>query len=61
MSETATPASTIKIVSMEPVDRDKVRIVTEMVVDVHRLTEVSSQLLKVAMTQVTTEGRTNKT
>jgi hypothetical protein len=57
MSGTPISASTVKVVAMEPLDGTKVRITMELVVDVHRLTEVSSQMLKAAMNQVTAEKR----
>jgi len=44
----ATPASTVKVTSITPIGDNKVSIVMEMVVDVHRLVEVSSSLLQVA-------------
>jgi len=42
------PASTVKVTSITPLGDNKVLIVMEMVVDVHRLAEVSSTLLQVA-------------
>ena len=51
------PASTIKVVSMEPVGDTKVRIMMEMVVDVHRLAEVGSEMLHAAMAHVKAERR----
>jgi hypothetical protein len=42
------PASTVKVTSITPLGDNKVSIVMEMVVDVHRLAEVSSTLLQVA-------------
>jgi hypothetical protein len=51
------PASIIKIVSMEPLGDTKVRIMMEMVVDVHRLAEVGSEMLHTAMAHVKAEKR----
>jgi hypothetical protein len=53
----AVPASTIKVVSMEPVGDTKVRIMMEMIVDVHRLAEVGSEMLHAAMAHVKAEKR----
>ncbi len=41
----AFPATTVRVTSIEPVDETKVRILVEVMVDVHRLAEVSSDLL----------------
>jgi hypothetical protein len=38
-------ATTVKVVSIEPHGDTKVRIMMEMLVDVHRLSEVGSELL----------------
>lgn len=43
-----TPDSTVKVTSITPLGENKVSIVMELVVDVHRLAEVSSSLLQVA-------------
>jgi hypothetical protein len=40
--------STARVTSVEPCGDNKVCITVELVVDVHRLVEVSSQLLSVA-------------
>jgi hypothetical protein len=53
----AYPASTIKVVSMEPSGDTKVRIMMEMIVDVHRLAEVGSEMLRAAMAHVKAEKR----
>jgi hypothetical protein len=42
------PASTVRVTSIEPCGDQKVRITMEMVVDVHRLVEISGQMLSVA-------------
>ena len=44
----STPASTVKVTAISPRGDNKVTITMEMVVDVHRLAEVSSTLLHVA-------------
>ena len=53
----ASPATTIKVVSLEPHGETKVRIMMEMIVDVHRLAEVGSELLHAAVAQA--EGQRN--
>jgi hypothetical protein len=47
------PPSTVRVVSHEPITEHKVRILLEVIVDVHRLAEVSSGFLKTAVAQVT--------
>jgi hypothetical protein len=42
----AFPATTVHVTSIEPASDTKVRITLEMVVDVNRLAEVSSELLR---------------
>jgi len=54
------PATTVKVVSVEPQDETKVRITMEMTVDVHRLADVGSDMLRAAMVQVKAEQRTKK-
>ena len=51
----AFPASTVNITAIEPLGDTKVRIVMEMIVDVHRLAEVGSELLQAAIAHVKTE------
>lgn len=46
------PATTVKVTSIEPVGETKVRIVMELCVDVHRLSEVGSELLHAAVAGV---------
>jgi hypothetical protein len=46
------PATTVKVVSIEPHGGTKVCITMEMVVDVHRLAEVGSDLLHAAIAQI---------
>ena len=42
----AFPATTVRVTSIEPASDTKVRITLEMIVDVNRLAEVSSELLR---------------
>jgi len=42
------PASTVKVTSIEPCGDNKVCISMELVVDVHRLADISSKMLSVA-------------
>ena len=42
------PHSTVQITDVKPCGENKVCIIMELVVDVHRLAEVSSTLLQVA-------------
>lgn len=46
------PATTVKVVSVEPYGDTKVRITMEMVADVHRLAEVGSEMLHSAIAQI---------
>jgi hypothetical protein len=54
------PATTVKVTSVEPHGETKVRIVMEMIVDVHRLAEVGSEMLRTAMAQVKAEQKSKK-
>ena len=56
----AVPASTVKVIFMEPLGDTKVRIMMEMIVDVHRLAEVGSEMLRTAMAHVKAENRKSK-
>ena len=40
------PPTTVKVTAIEPCGETKVRIIMEMVVDVHRLAEVGTDLLR---------------
>jgi hypothetical protein len=42
----AFPATTVRVTSIEPASDTKLRIAFEMIVDVNRLSEVSSELLR---------------
>lgn len=54
------PATTVRVTAVEPHGETKVRIGMEMIVDVHRLADVGSELLRTAMTQVKAEQRKKK-
>ena len=54
------PATTIRVVSIEPAGKTKVRIVMELIADVHRLAEVGSDMLHKAITQVREEQASKK-
>ena len=43
------PESTVKVTSIKPCGESKVCITMELIVDVHRLADVSSSLLQVAV------------
>ncbi|MEP6829686.1 MAG: hypothetical protein ABI963_05060 [Rhizomicrobium sp.] len=43
---TAFPETTVRVTAIEPASGNKVRITLEMVVDVNRLAEVSSEMLR---------------
>ncbi len=42
----AFPATTVRVTAIEPESESKVRITLEMIVDVNRLAEVSSEMLR---------------
>ena len=46
------PASTIRIIGVEPHGDTQVRVTLEMMVDVHRMAEVGDSMLRTAMSQV---------
>ena len=54
------PATTVRVVSVEPHGETKVRITMDMIVDVHRLADVGSEMLRTAMTQVKAEQRVKR-
>lgn len=54
------PATTVKVVSVEPCGENKVRITMEMVADVHRLAEVGGNMLRAAMNQVKEDQKSKK-
>ena len=56
----AYPATTVRVTAVEPHGETKVRITMEMIVDVHRLADVGSDMLRTAMTQVKAEQRARK-
>jgi len=49
---TEPPPSTVKVIKHEAISPSEVRITMEMVVNVHRLTDIASQLLHTATQQV---------
>lgn len=51
------PATTVKVTSITPLGDNKVSIMMEMVVDVHRLAEVSSTMLQVAAKEIGAESK----
>jgi hypothetical protein len=51
------PATTLKIKTIEPCGESKVCITMEMVVDVHRLAEVSGDLMRTAVKQMKNEKK----
>jgi hypothetical protein len=46
------PATTVKVIRVEPAGDSKVRIVMELCVDVNRLAEVSSEMMRSAVAQM---------
>ena len=54
------PATTVKVVSVEPYGDTKVRITMEMIADVHRLAEVGSEMLHSAIAQIKTAQKPRK-
>ncbi len=54
------PATTVKVIKVEPCAPGKVCITTEMVVDVHRLAEVGSDLLRTAVSQMKAADKLKK-
>lgn len=54
------PPTTVRVTSVEPHGETKVRISMEMIVDVHRLADVGSEMLRAAMAQVKSEQRAKK-
>jgi hypothetical protein len=54
------PATTVKVTSIEPCGETKVLIKMDMVVDVHRLAEVGSELLHAAVTHAKAESKKKK-
>ena len=46
------PATTLKVTAIEPCGEARVRITMEMVVDVHRLAEVSGEMMRTAVKQM---------
>jgi hypothetical protein len=57
---TTHPKTTAKVISIEPAGDTKVRLVMELIVDVHELAEVGSDMLKKAMSQIRAEETRRK-
>ena len=51
------PATTVKVTSVEPCGDTKVCITMELVVDVHRMAEVGSEMLRAAVAQIKNEKK----
>jgi hypothetical protein len=51
------PATTLKVKTIEPCGESKVCITMEMMVDVHRLAEVSGDLMRAAVKQMKNEKK----
>jgi hypothetical protein len=51
------PATTVRITGIEPAGETKVRIHMEVLVDVHRLAEVSSEMLHAAVKRAKSENK----
>ncbi|HXB51454.1 MAG TPA: hypothetical protein VNU69_01750 [Rhizomicrobium sp.] len=51
------PATTVRVIGIEPAGETKVRITLEMLVDVHRLAEVGSEMLHAAVKRAKSDAR----
>ena len=51
------PPSTVRVIKHEAISPSEVRITMEMIVNVHRLTEVTSELLQTATRQVSPDRK----
>ena len=51
------PATTVRVTGIEPVGETKVRIQLEMLVDVHRLAEVGSELLHASVKRAKSDAK----
>ena len=49
---TENPPSTVRVIKHEAISPSEVRITMEMIVNVHRLTDIASQLLHTATEQI---------
>jgi len=54
------PATTIKVTNVEPRGESKVCITMEMLVDVHRLAEVSGELMRMSVKQMKNDPKKKK-
>jgi hypothetical protein len=57
---TGFPATTIKVTNIEPRGDTKVAIIMEMTVDVHRLAEVSGELMRMSVKQMKSDTKKKK-
>ena len=58
---TVHPPSTVKVTKIRPCGDTQVCITMELVVDVHRLAEVGTELLKAVTDKLNASGRSRKT
>jgi hypothetical protein len=54
------PATTLKVTGIEPCGDAKVCIMMEMVVDVHRLADISGEMMRTAVQQMKSESAKKK-
>jgi hypothetical protein len=54
------PETTARVVSIEPAGDTKVRLMLELIVDVHNLAEMGSEMLKNALAQIRAEDTERK-
>jgi hypothetical protein len=54
------PATTVRVVSIQPCGETKVCIMMEMIADVNRLAEVGSEMLHQAIQHMKAQGETEK-
>jgi hypothetical protein len=57
---TPVPATTIRVTHIEPAGETKVRIVMELCVDVNRMAEVSGEMMRSAVAQMSTQKSKKK-
>jgi hypothetical protein len=53
----AFPSTTVRVTAIEPAGETKVRIKFEMLVDVHRLAEIGSEMLHAAVKKAKPDAR----
>ncbi len=54
------PATTVKVIGVEPRGDTKVCITMELVVDVHRMAEVSGELMRMSVKQMKNDPKKKK-